>query len=266
MSESSGNVNIYGTIYAQQEDGKAAYAEQVYDEEQDKFQDEINAELNAKIDESFQHQVYLRDEDSTTPIPSFDPQADTLHKAAQVLSNAEKKQVRQNIGLGNGDIDSVPTNGSHNIVESSGVYKSLNLCNITEVNDFVVDIVLKEGVEIDFNDYDRLVIRCFNHYGSKYQNGISLGSNTATLNLIWNSYDSLNDAKAGIGVLVESDYCYAVLRNIGIYNRTINKTISLNRDISWASLNEHPIIKELLIEKNTLGSITQAQFDAIFDN
>lgn len=41
---------------------------------------------------------------------------------SQSFTDAEKKQVRANIGLGNGDIDDTPTVGSNNLVKSGGVY------------------------------------------------------------------------------------------------------------------------------------------------
>ena len=43
--------------------------------------------------------AYLEEGDSSAAIADFDPQADTVWKKAQVLSNAEKAQVKTNLGL-----------------------------------------------------------------------------------------------------------------------------------------------------------------------
>ena len=75
-------------------------------------------------------------------------------------------------------------------------------CNIPEVNDFLVDIVLKEGVDdpqsenyIDFSSYDSMIVRCCYLGTTKYSNGIVLGRNGSyTFNLIWKNYDTLTKA------------------------------------------------------------------------
>ena len=43
---------------------------------------------------------------------------------SQSLTATQKKQGRANLGLGNGDIDTVPTSGSTNLVESGGVFSN----------------------------------------------------------------------------------------------------------------------------------------------
>lgn len=43
---------------------------------------------------------------------------------AQTFTDAEKKQARANLGLGNGDIDNEPAGESDNLVTSGGVYNS----------------------------------------------------------------------------------------------------------------------------------------------
>lgn len=59
------------------------------------------------------------------PNPTFDPQSQTVHVTPQTLTEEQKKQARENIGFGNGDIDSKPTSGSDNLVTSGGIYKSI---------------------------------------------------------------------------------------------------------------------------------------------
>ena len=59
------------------------------------------------------------------PNPTFDPQSQTVHVTPQTLTEEQKKQARENIGFGNGDIDSKPTAGSDNLVTSGGIYKSI---------------------------------------------------------------------------------------------------------------------------------------------
>lgn len=59
------------------------------------------------------------------PNPTFDPQSQTVHVTPQTLTEEKKKQARENIGFGNGDIDSKPTAGSDNLVTSGGIYKSI---------------------------------------------------------------------------------------------------------------------------------------------
>lgn len=70
----NGEINIYGAIRSQTGEGKAAYASQIWDEEQGKFQSQINKEtandglVSAKVQQSF--------------------------------TDAEKERARQNIGAG----------------------------------------------------------------------------------------------------------------------------------------------------------------------
>ena len=59
------------------------------------------------------------------PNPTFDAEAQTVHITPQTLTDEQKKQARENIGFGNGDIDSKPTAGSDNLVTSGGIYKSI---------------------------------------------------------------------------------------------------------------------------------------------
>lgn len=69
---------------------------------------------------AYANQVYLDTVGTVSPL-SFDPQADTVHTTEQVLSDAQKQQARENLGLGDGTIDDYPTAGSENLVKSRGV-------------------------------------------------------------------------------------------------------------------------------------------------
>lgn len=55
----NGEINLYGALRSKTEEGKVAFASQIYDETQQKFQDEINQEtandglVSAKVAQSF---------------------------------------------------------------------------------------------------------------------------------------------------------------------------------------------------------------------
>ena len=107
-------VTIPGELHSAATGNIVAAAEEVFDYTTNKYQNDINQEV-----------AYIKEDSSVAPIPSFNPQSQTVHLDEQVLSNAQKKQVRKNIGLGNGDIDSTPTAESDNVVRSGGVYASM---------------------------------------------------------------------------------------------------------------------------------------------
>ena len=153
---------------------------------------------------------------------------------------------------------------SEELAKSGDVYAETHLCNIPEVNGLLVDIVLKEGVEIDFTHFNR--IRIVDVYGNNYAVGISLSDSTGTYPSIWlysKSYASESAALAAFGTLLESDYCYIVLRHAGFTGGKkdlTNVTLAFNKDISYKSLSEHPVIKELLIERETGEEINDLSF------
>lgn len=108
-------VTIPGELHSAATGNIVAAAEEIFDYTINKYQKDINQNVS-----------YIRKDDSSvSPIPSFDPQSQTVHVDPQILSEAQKKQVRVNIGLGNGDIDVKPTSGSGNVVTSGGVYESI---------------------------------------------------------------------------------------------------------------------------------------------
>ena len=74
------------------------------------------------------------------------------------IDDSEHRAKIPTVGAIKDYTDDVPTPGSSKFVKSGGVYADTHLCNVKEVNDFVVDIVLKEGVEIDFSHLNRIWI------------------------------------------------------------------------------------------------------------
>lgn len=175
-------------------------------------------------------------------------------------------------------IDDEPTAGSDNLVKSGGVYADTHLCNVPKVNDFVVDIVLKEGVDdpesenyLDIASATKILVQCcLNTSLNKYQHSLQFYVDGEWKAIFYKSYTTLDEAKADLGKLIEGSRCYCVLCDIGSYNRTINTSLTFNRDVTWKSLNEHPIIKELLIEQGveeemaTIETKVDYSFDKIF--
>lgn len=65
-NNNSGEIKTYGAIRCKTAEGKAAYAQQIYDEEQGQFQSEINQNINDMVAEVHQMFLYV-DDDSPTP-------------------------------------------------------------------------------------------------------------------------------------------------------------------------------------------------------
>lgn len=157
----------------------------------------------------------------------------------------------------------VVTNELHNVdARTSTVEQLVTMCNVPKLNDYVVDIVFKEGVTnpqsenyIDLTtqwDSIDITYKYRPAQGAPYINMISLKEGNNVINLFYKEYTTADAAQADMGVLLESDYCYLVLRKIsdtGI-NTLQDTTIIFNKDVQWNSVNEHSIIKELLIERN----------------
>ena len=59
----------------------------------------LKASMQKLKDEYITDVAYLEEDDSSAVIADFDPQTDTVWKKAQTLSNAEKSQVKTNLGL-----------------------------------------------------------------------------------------------------------------------------------------------------------------------
>ena len=82
-------VTIPGELHSAATGNIVAAAEEVFDYTKNMYQKDINQEV-----------AYIKEDSSVDPIPSFNPQSQTVHVDEQVLSNAQKKQVRKNIGFG----------------------------------------------------------------------------------------------------------------------------------------------------------------------
>ncbi len=140
-------------------------------------------------------------------------------------------------------VDDEPTAGSDNLVKSGGVYADTHLCNVPEVNDFVVDIVLKEGVSIDFTKYDAVRITDLYEMGSNIRTAFALVDSTGINADLY----FVNTTKTNcFYTLLESEYCYIVLRHVESRRKNIAQPVVFYRDISWESLSSHPVISELL--------------------
>lgn len=66
---------------------------------------QINGSIASETYAPYDTAAYLGDDDGSAIIPSFDPETDTLHKVAQVLTTAQKDQVAENLnnrGTSNG--------------------------------------------------------------------------------------------------------------------------------------------------------------------
>lgn len=216
------NINIYGTIRTMAEDGIAAVASQVKDEELGKFQSEINQEIKYKDAKTgyaecstssstaektvsitgfsldvhcllrikmankntadnvtlnisstgakplyygklragsantwtdgevldifydgtsfyandFTGSVTAEDESQSANQADFNALADTVWNKPQSLSAAQKRQVRSNIGFGDGDIDTTATKDGKRVINSGGVFNTvLNVLLLSDLNE-----------------------------------------------------------------------------------------------------------------------------------
>ena len=92
-------------------------------------EDSENLITSGAVYESYANQVYL-DNQGEAEIPDFNPQSDSVWShGVQEISAANQKQVRANLGFGDGDIDEVPTAGSDNLVKSGGMAEKNNQQN-----------------------------------------------------------------------------------------------------------------------------------------
>jgi len=68
-------------------------------------------------------QVYLDPDSQVDPDPGFVPENDSVHvHGQQTITVADQKQIRANLGFGDGDIDEEPVEGSENVVKSGGLF------------------------------------------------------------------------------------------------------------------------------------------------
>lgn len=111
-----------------------------------------------------------------------------LDKTQQSLTSAEKKQVRQNLGFGNGDIDNTPFKDSDNVVKSGGVYQALEEKEYETIN------IVNDGQEK--NHVSR---KCLLNNGTEYSdNNWNYNSDFIEVayneTLIWNYGSQFNSA------------------------------------------------------------------------
>ena len=195
--------------------------------------------------------------DDVTEISDIREKANTaLLTTAQTLTDAEKAQALANVGIAG--VDDEPTAGSDKLVKSGGVYNNFNLTSIKDVNDFIVDIVLKDGVTLDWEDVKDIAISDLSYDDTlnKYYLGLSIRYNNAnkpSFLLFYEWFNTYDDGLSLFGKLVESDYCYVIVKHIED-GRRINKVSQdiFNRSISWDDVNEHPIIKNALNEAHII--------------
>jgi hypothetical protein len=288
------NINIGGRLHSVATGNIVTGANEVFDDTKGKIQSEVNQDVDVALSDRYtkgyvynKEETYSKSELNhliTTPEQSYVTVAatDQTTTVTDVLPNTGSDDTVYRVGNWDGTqyttnvyseyawngstyvfldkknvgIDSVPTSGSSKLVESGGVYADIKLCNVDNINDFIVDIVLKEGVDdpesedyIDIASVTKVMIYCCAQSGDDYVNLLSLYINNSWKQLFRRAYNNINDAKAGCGILLESSYCYYILHEDNSYNRTITTSLTFNRDITWKSLNEHPVIKELMIEQ-----------------
>ena len=93
-----------------------------------------NLVRSGSVYDAYIHQVYF-DNQGEAEIPNFHPQSDSVWShGVQEISAANQKQVRANLGFGDGDIDDVPVAGSRNLIESGGVQNEFALGAVYDVS------------------------------------------------------------------------------------------------------------------------------------
>lgn len=196
----------------------------------------------------------------------------------QSLTTSQQEQARENIGTVKAagsdfvDADSTkrakvatvgaildhtdaePTPDSEKFVKSGGVYADTHLCNIPEVNAFIADIVLKEGVDdpqsdnyIDIANSDRVYWQdcVYKESTQKYASVLQVHINGEWVTLFYIERDTKEEI---VGQLVEYSKCYFVLNGGTGTQGQAFKPLTFYRNVGWASLIEHPIISGLLTE------------------
>ena len=136
------NINIPGRLHSVATDGQVAGANEIYDDEQQKFQQEINNDLHNEY-ETLQKTLDNLSPDQQEAIAlsgkvnALEDKAadledrvegledDALRMSEQTLTDEQKAQVQKNIGI-NLEVDEYPTKDSENLVESGGVFKVID--------------------------------------------------------------------------------------------------------------------------------------------
>ena len=129
MATNNKTIPIPGRLHSVASDGVVTGADEIFDDTKQKFQNVINQEIDqalSDLDEKIgdlDNAAFLEDNQEEAVIPGFNPQTDTLHKAAQVLTTAEKDQVAQNLNNrpatnGMGRIELKATDNFKSVVEA----------------------------------------------------------------------------------------------------------------------------------------------------
>ena len=99
MANSEVLIPIPGRLHSVATAGHVAGADEIYDDQLGKNQETLNSES-----------AYLGDDEGQAVIPGFDPETDTVHTKAQVLTTAKKDAAVSNI------LDKGPSNGMGRVV------------------------------------------------------------------------------------------------------------------------------------------------------
>lgn len=239
-----------------------ADASEIYDATEGKKQNSVNGELRAK-DASQDETIGSIDERLTTveglaAISIDGGQVDIATGEDFGYDDSTHRAKMPTVGAIQDFTDDVPTVESGKFVKSGGVSRKVELCNIPEVNAFVADIVLKDGVDdpnsddyVNFAGVTQVLCEScfFKSSTDKYENSVQVYVNDAWKVLFYKAYDTLAEAQADLGKLIEGKRCYVVLKDSGV-SGVVDAALEFYRDVTWKSLNEHPIIKGLMMEQD----------------
>lgn len=117
MANNNGEIKTYGAIRVMTEEGKAAFAQQVYDEEQEQFQSEINQNVNDMVSVVFPVVVGIASSNAgvreigTSVIPNI--VLDITRKGVDVSTSAQTTSSQGTVQSDNKTItDSAKTSGT----------------------------------------------------------------------------------------------------------------------------------------------------------
>lgn len=205
----NGEINIYGAIRSQTGEGKAAFASQIWDEEQQKFQSQINQET------------------ANDGLVSA--------KVAQSFTDAEKAQARANIGI----------------------TQAFIVSNKEAVNKFVKELYVYDNDRQSGDEY--YVVWVQRNLNGVYMFQLNKRRNgTPSTFLVWemSNYTEVSYVE----LLQQTKGFKAVVDWNAITNGTTVAPDATLRSFVF-DLNFSPTI----LSKDKLDSITQEQFDAIFN-
>lgn len=163
-----------------------------------------------------------------------------LYRIDAELSDTSRNSVQNRIITN--ELHNIDTRMSTVEAINDTITKKVTLCNVPKLNDYVVDIIFKEGITnpqsenyIDLTtQWDQINVSFLYHpaQNAPYINMVSLKEGNNTINLFYKEYTTSTAALADIGILLESNYCYLVLRRTTPGLNTIrDTTITFNKDI-----------------------------------